>query len=141
MSVNEGDRLEATLLRIAGDDADVVRTAQAIVELWTRVDAALGPVIGRGGVAAMLQRCLHQTGQSHAWLLQALGIGPPGPIDLQSLRAVFASQSAAEAAAAGAALFHHFHALLSSLIGSALSERLLHDVHPCPPGEGLSQDL
>ena len=139
MTIEERQHLEASLLRGGEDDAQ--RVAEAVVELWTRVDGALGPVIGRAGVGALLQRCLHLTGPSHVWLRQALSAGPPGPIDLQSLGAVFARQSAAEAAAGGVALFVQFQALLSSLIGSALSERLLHDVHPLPPGEGRSPDL
>lgn len=139
MGMGERERFEAALLRSNGHDA--VRIAEGVVDWWARVGDALGPIIGRGGVAALLQRCLHQTGQSYVWLRQVLGTHPLEPIDLPSLEAVFARQTPAEAAAAGAVLFHQFHALLASLIGSALSERLMHDVHVRLPGEGTSQDF
>jgi hypothetical protein len=141
MSMDGRLRFEAALLRRRGHDADAAQIADAVVELWTQIGDALGPIIGRGGVDALFQRCLHRTAEEYPWARELLGGGERNPIDAPTLKAVFARQTPAEAAAGGGALFHQFHALLASLIGSALTERLLHEVHARLLGEGPSQDL
>ena len=103
----------------------IERTAAS--KLAQDIAAVLTPVLGARGVAALYQRALHVTRGSHAWLAEPLEIAQPS-IDLVALKAAFARQDRAEATAAATAVLLTFHDLLASLIGSALSERLLEPV-------------
>jgi hypothetical protein len=117
-------------LRVS-DDADAGQIADAMVATWRAVDAALAPIIGSHGVAALYQRSLFTTTGNHAWLAPLHG-GVDGRIDLPALKAAFAEQRSADAHAAGNALMQTFHQLLESLVGTSLTERLLHPVWADP---------
>ncbi len=101
--------------------------AETMVSAWQGIDAALSPIIGQRGLALLYKRSLHITGRAHLWLA-GLHEGSQASMDLAALEAVFAQRSSAEATAAGGVLLQTFHELLSSLIGAALTERLLRPV-------------
>ncbi|MBW4049461.1 MAG: hypothetical protein HIU89_16545 [Proteobacteria bacterium] len=90
--------------------------------------ASLSPIIGQGGVDALYHRSLHLTSMAHPWLMTAHDRTQPAAMRLDALKAALIGQSSANAAAGGAALLHTFYALLSSLIGAALTERVLHSI-------------
>jgi len=105
-----------------GDSAEQV--ADSVFALWQEVDQALHPIIGHGGVAALFNRSLMLTSSAHPWMSLDRG-DALSTIDLTALRGVLARQSAADAAAGGRALFAAFEGLITSLVGPALTERLL----------------
>lgn len=123
-------RLANTLAQRAGPNADAERVAQALVAICQEISAALGPILGQQGVAALYQRCLQSTARAHVWLAPASdgpqeGPGSAASAGMATLRAAFAQQSPAEAMAGGTAFLLSFFELLGSLIGLALTEQLL----------------
>jgi hypothetical protein len=115
------------LVQRGGNGADATQIADAMVSTWQEIAAALGPIIGRGGVAALYKRSLYLTGPAHPWLAGAQE-GVPTPMDFAALKSVFAQQSSATAAAGGRALLQTFYDLLASLVGPALTGQLLRSV-------------
>ena len=113
------------------DDADAGQIADAMVATWQAVDAVLAPILGSRGVAALYQRSIFLTRGAHAWLAP-LQDGVDGRIDPAKLKAAFAQQTRADARAGGHALMQAFHQLLASLVGTSLTERLLHPVWSAP---------
>jgi hypothetical protein len=110
-----------------GTDADAERVAVALVSIWEHIDAALSPIIGNRGVAALYHRSLFRVGPAHRWL-GGVPAGALPAIDLAALRSTVAQQSSAEALDGTRALLQSFHQLLTSLIGASLTERLLRTV-------------
>ncbi len=98
-----------------------------MVAMWLEIDTALRPIIGQGGVAALYKRSLHLTTPAYPWLASTHE-GVQAPMDLAALKAIFAQQSNASAAAGSRALLHTFNELLASLVGPSLTERLLRSV-------------
>jgi hypothetical protein len=127
MSSEKSDEIASYLAHHAGATADARQVGESVSARCREIEDALTPIVGRRGVAALLNRSVQVAGQTHAWL-NGLEPGLPVAIDLQALAALFARQSPAEAAAGGGLLLHTFHALLASLIGASLTERLLRSV-------------
>ena len=124
----------------AGDGADAAGIAEAIVALCEQVGSELAPIIGQRGVAALYTRSLYLATAAHPWLeLQA---EPQGSMDLSALKTAIAGQPSADAAAGGVAVLQTFHALLTSLIGASLTDRLLDAVwvHHSPSSGSPAQD-
>lgn len=114
----------APLARRVGADASAAQVAAAVVAVWHEIDAALAPIVGPRGVAALYQRSLHLARAAHPWLAGA-SAGLHDALDLAALDVVLARQDSASAAAASNALLQTFHDLLGSLVGASLTERLL----------------
>lgn len=91
---------------------------------WTAIDAALSPIIGERGVQMLFQRSVHLTVGKFPWLRP---LREPGVrvADVGRLEAALAPPSDAEATAAKEALLRAFYDLLTGLIGTPLTERLL----------------
>jgi hypothetical protein len=117
-------RLAATLQHLAAQGAELVQVADAIVSTWKTVEAALAPVIGSKGVAALYGRSLYLTIPGHPWLAALYKKGDT-PMDLGQLRTVLAQQDSGAAAAGGGAHLQALHELLASLIGPSLTDQLL----------------
>jgi hypothetical protein len=112
------------LRSIDTNGADPQGIADASVAVWIAVDAALAPVIGARGSAALYKRCLHLTRVSHPLLSGAyIAASPPG--DYSALAAVLSQQTPSDAAAAHDAMLQTFTDLLADLIGRSLTRRLL----------------
>ena len=108
-------------------EANAAQLADAVVAACRDIDLELHPIIGHRGVAALFNRSLRLASADHPWLTR----GHPhalAAIDLTALRAALLQQPAAEAAAAGSALFRSFEQLLASLVGPALTAQLLQSV-------------
>ena len=134
-----GGRLPAPLARRVGDDATAAEIAAAVVAIWQEIDAALTPILGRGGVAALYRRALYLTGPAHPWLALRREDQSTGA-DLAALQAALSQQSSAVAAAGGNDFLQTFHKLLASLVGPSLTERLLRSVWEKPSSGSPAQD-
>jgi hypothetical protein len=127
MDSPESSLIATTLASRAGKGAGAAQIADAIVSTWQLIDAALSPIIGHGGVAALYKRSLHLTGRVHPWLAGTHD-GVATTMDLAALKSVLARQSGADAAAGGGAVLQQFRELLVGLVGPALTDQLLHSV-------------
>lgn len=139
MDSQERSRLTAPLTHRVAEDADSHQIAAAIQALWTDIEAALQPIVGRRGVAALFKRTLHLAAARHSWLAPLMP-GSDDAIDLSALAALFAAQAPAQASEAGSALFEIFRELLATLIGAPLSERLLQTVWSNSSSAAPAQD-
>ena len=116
--------------RVAGSD-DAVQIAEVAVSIWRDVGAALSPIIGQPGVAALFKRSIHLARAAHPCLSPVSESAPPGG-ELAMLQVVLAQQDSFEAVALNVALLQHFHDVLTTLIGASLTERLLRPVWDTP---------
>jgi hypothetical protein len=124
-----------------GLDGDAPHIADAIVSALREIEAALHPVIGRGGFDALQTRAVYLAGLPHPWLAGARGPAS-SPVNMVALRSVLTQQTSAEAAAGAIALLQTFDRVLTTLIGRPLTERLLRCValRPLTPGGAAAQD-
>ena len=119
--------IAAALAHQAGEGADATRIADAVIMAWQEVDAVLSPILGHGGVTALYRRSLYLTGLAHPWLSHTHK-GEQTDMDLAELKSAITRQSSADAYSAGGALLQSFNGLLASMVGPALTERLLRPV-------------
>lgn len=135
----DGRRWPAPLGDRVAHDADAPQLAEAVSGVWHEIHDTLHPIIGHRGVAALYNRSLQRTTAAHPWLAAAqqreLDVFEPA-----ALRDALAQRAPAEAAAGAMALFDAFRDLLASLVGAALTDRLLHSVWTPPSGDMPAQD-
>lgn len=139
MASPESRRTAASVMHRFAAAADAAQIADALVATWQEINAALTPIIGERGVAALYKRSLYLTSAAYPWLSDRHE-GPQTSIDLVILKSVLAQQSSANAAAGGGALLQTFYELLTVLVGASLSEQLLHRVWVNSVGGPPSQD-
>ena len=135
----QSGRIVVTLAQRAAEGVDATQIADAVVQAWKNIDAALAPIIGKGSVAVLYLRSLHLIEPAHAWLA-SMHPTEPTAVDLDALKSILAQQDSATAAAAGGALLQTFYELLASLVGPSLTERLLHSVWENPLSGPSAQD-
>ena len=128
---NEARSIQAILKRLATEGADAVKTAEAAEAIWHDVNAALSPIVGSYGVAALYKRSLHLTRVDYPWLT-AVYEETIEPGQFAALRVALSQQTSSNAAAANGALLQAFCNLLTNLIGESLTERLLRPVGDNP---------
>jgi hypothetical protein len=109
---------------IGADGADTAQVSAAIISAWGKIEAALTPIIGKRGVAALYERSLYLARVHHPWLA-AVPENIEARMDLPALAVVLARQNRSSAAAGGQAHLQALHELLCGLVGSSLAERLL----------------
>jgi hypothetical protein len=125
------ETIRTTLEQRAGNLPGSNATSEATATTWRLVEAQLVPVIGARGLDVLFRRALHQTTTAFPWLAVAVDRGgSTGP--LPSLMACLAAQRTATASDAAYALLFTFAELLATLIGEALTERLLAPVWARP---------
>lgn len=117
-------RTKALLAVRVGPGSKPKAVARAVVAICSEIDAALAPVVGPHGVAALYRRSLYLTAQSHSELA-GLHEAVETLMDVADLRVRLETLSSEQAATVGVALLETFQALLESLVGSSLTERLL----------------
>lgn len=132
-------RLAITLTHRVAQGASSADVATAIISSWLSIDIALTPIIGQGGVVALYKRGVYLTTPHFPWLNDALKIAPP-PLDFSVLKSVLLLQNSIDAAGGGA-LLKNFYELLASLIGPALTERLLQSAWTNPFSGESAQDI
>ena len=96
----------------------------ALLRPWRRIAQQLCPLIGESGFCALFVRAVHVVGPDHAWLAPQQPCRSP-----EQLFALLAERMApvepGRAAAANEVLLRTFTQLLATLIGEALTQRLL----------------
>jgi len=110
--------------------ADLVASAPvagAAALIWMEIEGALSPVFGRRGVAALYQRTLQSNTTEYRWLAD-IPLDSTFCIDFDILKTTLENQHATEAALAADLALRSFCELLTSLVGSSLTERLLRPV-------------
>ena len=127
MDSRDSGPIAATLAQSLTAGADAAQIADAMISIWHEIDGALRPIIGPGGMAALYKRSVYLTLSKYPWLAGAHE-GVHSSMDLSTLKAVLSRQTSADAAGCCDALLHTFHQLLTSLVGSSLTERLLRAV-------------
>lgn len=116
---------------------DAASVVDAAVSTWQRIEAALSPIIGPLGFAALLRRSLYLTAGRYACLAHVLAASEPGAFT--ALKVALSQQTNSDATSASAALLETFHDLLSNLIGESLTERLLRPVRDNPSNDDAMQ--
>lgn len=139
MESQPGSEIVAALARRVEHGADAAQIADAIASIWQEIDAALAPIIGQRGVAALYRRSLHLSSADHSWMA-GLHEGTATAIDITALKSALAQQDSAQAAAGGGVLLHRFHDLLTTLVGTSLTGRLLRTVWANALSRTPSQD-
>jgi hypothetical protein len=120
-----GDRTTAMPARLRGPDGEAAQAAQVLQAIWVDIDAALMPIVGVRGLAALCVRSLHLTRLDFAWLGAAIDGQPEAQQGVEAICAVLAVQDDVAAAACAQTFLRNFRDLLTSLIGASLTERLL----------------
>jgi hypothetical protein len=101
------------------------------VAVWLAIHAALTPVVGQRGSAALYQRSLHLARTEYPWLAPACE-DEVEPGDFAGLRSALSQQSAAAAATAHDTTVKTLQDLLANLIGGSLTQRMLQCVWDKP---------
>ncbi len=127
MQSQERDRIAAFLEGAVAAGASPEEVAALVATTLRGIDQALAPIVGQRGMAALYKRSLHLSRPMHAWLPVAAE-GADAGADLAALAAALATRTSADAAAASTELLASFRALLTTLIGESLTERLLRPV-------------
>ncbi len=134
MESQTSSRILATLAVRTRNGTGEGGTAPSVVALCAEIGAALTPIIGPRGVAALYKRSLFLTGQSHPELL-GLQENVQSEMDLSPLMTALKPLSDAEATIIGGALLIAFYELISSLVGPSLTERLLRSLWDRPSSD------
>ena len=115
------------LLGKVKNGASAEDVAQLVRTICREIDIALSPIVGRRGLAGLLRRSLVLSGTRHPWLASCSESFDLNT-DLVALTAALSEQTSQTAAIGGGLLLEEFHLLLTSLVGSSLTDRLLRTV-------------
>ena len=63
-------QLTTVLVRLAGENRSADHVARALEHLWRDIDAALSPILGPRGAAALLARSVLDTAAQFPWIGQ-----------------------------------------------------------------------
>lgn len=124
---------------LAAKGADSASIAERAFAMWGRVEAALVPIIGQRGFAALFKRSLLLASAAHIALAE-VAVEADTPGCLTALRATLAQQPSANAIAAHGALLQTFCDLLAGLIGESLTERLLQPDQDNPSSDSTARE-
>ena len=127
MPSEESRRLAEALAERVGNDADAAQIAAAMVSTWQDIAAALDPVVGQEGVAAIYRRSILLSAKKHPWL-RGVDEDVQTAMNLESLKSTLEQRTASDAVVGVSAFLQTFHDLLAGLIGDSLTGRLLHSV-------------
>ena len=136
---SEPGQSQESIAQRSAESADVARIADTAVSTWRDIAAALSPIFGHRGVAALFKRSVYLMRADYPWLAAAYGDGSQAG-DFGALQTALLQQTGAQAAAAHGALQQTFYDLLARLIGASLTERLLRSVLDNPLSGHAAQD-
>lgn len=127
------------LSQLAAEAARADRIAAVAAERMHAIHQALAPIIGERGVSALYRRSLLLAARSTSWEGFAQGPAEAGD-DYSALQSAIGQQSDALALDIAQALFSHLYTVLVSLIGAALTQRLLHPMFdPSANGQAVQE--
>jgi hypothetical protein len=121
----KSDTIASTLSRLAVNEANADLVAAVAAEKMHAIHLALAPIIGDRGVSALYRRSLFLISRDASWADALHGEDSAGD-DYAALQSAIAQQPAGDALRITEALFTTLYTVLVSLIGAALTERLLH---------------
>lgn len=127
------------LVHRPAEGSESCRIADAAGSTWREMAAALSPIIGRGGFAALYKRSRYLLRVEYPWLA-AIDDAVPEPDGFAALHHALIRQPDAIAAAANGALVRTFCDLLTSLIGESLTQQLLGPVLDHPSSGSAAQE-
>jgi hypothetical protein len=131
--------IQRELAREAGPDADATALAAAALRAYGTLAGQLSLLIGDGGVRALTARSLHLVRRDFPWVARAQEPdGPEGPF--AQLGISLARQEPAVAREAAAAALATLGGLLETLIGEALTIRVLRAAWPSAFPDGAKQE-
>ena len=116
--------LGSALSRQVTAGASAAQIAATVTSTWQAIEAALCPILGKAGVAALFQRSVALAAKTYSWLPSDASAPP----DVGALHDLLARQPSDVAADAGGAVIQAFHDLLATLVGPSLTGRLLGSV-------------
>lgn len=119
--------MRASLAPLARAGASAEHIGNAARSMWRDIDAALSPIIGQRGVAALYKRSLYLARADHPCLVAVYDAASTRD-EFAALQASLSEQESPDAAFANDALLQTFCSLLITLIGASLTERLLQTV-------------
>ena len=122
-----GGPVSAPLTHRVAPNADPSQIADAVVATWREIEAVLVPIIGQRGLAALYKRSVHVAARTHPWL-SVTHDASLALADFTELTPLLCGQDSACAMAGAATLFSTFHQLLTSVVGSSLTERLMRSI-------------
>jgi len=128
MQSQERDGIAAFLEGAVKSGASSQELAALVATTLRGIDQALVPIIGQRGMAALYKRSLHLCLPMHPWLPVVVADGVESGMNVAALSVALAERTSADAAVAGTRLLEGLHALLTTLIGESLTERLLRPV-------------
>lgn len=126
------DTIRDSLGGLAGTEFNSTTVAAATERIWRDVTAQLSPVIGSRGLEVLFSRAVNQATSQFPWLPGAAHDAGVTAVPA-TLAPLLASQDAATAREASAAVLMHFADLLAVLIGEPLARRLLAPVWALRP--------
>ena len=121
-------------------DATAAQIAAVTATLCQEITAVLSPIVGARGVAALHNRSHHLCAAGHTWMAGLRDATVPNT-GCETLVALLAQCEPGEALIGGEAYLQTFHALVLSLIGPSLTERLLRTVWPPISSGNPAQDM
>ncbi|WP_232109212.1 MULTISPECIES: hypothetical protein [Pseudomonas] len=136
----ESRRIVASLAHRVGPHADTASITEAIVSILQDMGAALTPIIGQQGVAALYRRSFHLCVSTHPRLAATFD-SVPAAMDLLALKSVLVEQNETDALFFGEVLLTTLYELLTTLIGPSLTARLLVDVWQPSSSDTSSQEI
>lgn len=110
-----------------------------LLQPWRRLAQQLCPLIGDSGFCALLGRAIHMAGPEHAWLAPQQSCSLPEQL-FALLEERMVGVDAARAAAASDTLLRTFTQLLASLIGEALTQRVLSSAMTTADSQARAQE-
>lgn len=123
----EGLKIAASLAHRIGRSAEGASVVDAIVSILEEISAALVPILGSKGVAALYRRSLYLCATAHPSFADAFE-DASARMDLTRLKVLLLEQDRAEVVLFGEHLLKAFYELLATLIGPSLTARLLRTV-------------
>jgi len=123
----ESRQIVASLAHRVGNSANAAHIADAIVTTLQEMDAALTPIIGQRGVAALYRRSLYLCASTHPRLV-GTHESVQAAMDLTEFKSILVQQTSAEIRLFGEELLKTFYELLTTLVGPSLTARLLRSV-------------
>ena len=136
----DGHRPFAPLAGRVKPGATAAQVAGSLATICLEINAVLSPIVGVRGVAALHSHSHHRCAASHAWLA-SLRDAPTINAGCETLVALLAQREPGEALSGGEAYLQTFHALLTSLLGPSLTERLLSTAWPPTISDPAAQHL
>lgn len=131
--------IASVLSRLGTEGAGAARIASVAAEKMHAIHLALAPVIGDKGVLALYRRSLFLISRDVPCAASFYREAHESN-HYATLQATIAEKSASDALCIAEALFENIHAVLVSLIGAALTERLLHPMFDTSPNGNAVQE-